>query len=124
MYLTEKWEMYSNHKALLENAGQEGKLYPNFTDFKVKEIRQIIGARMMHGLAPAPRIQMKSRSQADDDVNGNNFISRCVGPNATRRYSHFKRFFAVQNSVVKVMPKREEDPNWKDGDFLAWILTV
>ena len=67
---------------------------------------------------------MKLRSQADDDVNGNDFINHCVGPNETRLYRHFKRFFAVQNSVVKVMPKREEDPNWKVGDFLAWILTV
>ena len=85
MSLTDKWEMYSNHKALLENAGQEGKLYPDFTDFKVKEIRQFIGARMMHGLAPAPRLQMKFRIQADDEVNGKDFINRCVGPNATRR---------------------------------------
>ena len=67
---------------------------------------------------------MKLRSQADDDVNGNDFINRFVGKNATRRYHHFKRFFAVQNPVVKFMPKREEDTNWKVGDFLAWILTV
>ena len=78
----------------------------------------------MHGLTPAPRLQMKFRSQADDDVNGNDFINRCVGPNATRWYPHFKRFFAVQKLVVKVVPKREDNPNWKVGDFLAWILTV
>ena len=57
----EFFSTYSNHKSLLENAGQEGKLYPDFTDFKVKEIRQFIGARMVHGLAPAPRLQMKFR---------------------------------------------------------------
>ena len=84
----------------------------------MKEIRQFIGARTMHGLAPSPRLKMKFRSQADDDVNGNDFINRCVGPNATCWYRHFKLFFVVQNPVVKVMPKREEDPNWKVGDFL------
>ena len=67
---------------------------------------------------------LKEKCQADDDVNGNDSINRCVGPNATRWYRHFKRLFAVQNPVVKIMPKREEDPNWKVGDFLAWILTV
>ena len=36
MSFTDKWATYSNHKSLLENSGQEGKLYPDFTDLKVK----------------------------------------------------------------------------------------
>ena len=42
MSLTDKWATYSNHKALLENSGQEGKLYPDFMDLKVKEIRHLL----------------------------------------------------------------------------------
>ena len=81
MSLTDKWVSFSNRKALLENAGQPGKPYPNWKPFSVKEFRQHIGVRMFHGLLLSLSFDMKFKTQAEDPVNGNDFISRSLGPN-------------------------------------------
>ena len=36
------WTTYTNNKAILENAGQEGKLYPDWKPFKVRDLKQHI----------------------------------------------------------------------------------
>ena len=123
MSLTDRWTTYTNHKAMLENAGQPGKLYPDFTPFTVKELRQHIGVRILHGLSPSPRVEMKFDNQAKDPVNGNDFVSNSLGPNATRRHKHFRRFFACQNPVTPPKP-RKTNPMWKIEEFLCHVLKV
>ena len=61
--------------------------------------------------------------EKQDNMNGKDFISRSLGPNATRRHKHFRRFLACQNLVVS-LPPLEKAPNFKFGEFCAHILKV
>ena len=90
--LTGMWTSYTNHKALLANAGQDGEVYPDFTPFTNDRLRQEISVYMIQGLGPAPQVSMKFKSQQEDDINGNDFINRSLGPGAVRRHKHFRRF--------------------------------
>ena len=124
--MTAKWNSYTTIRAQQENAGELGGpngLYPDWKPFTIKELRQHIGVRMLHGIAPTPQLAMKFKSQTDDVVNGNDFVHRCLGPNATRRHKHFRRFFAVQNPVLHV-PPRSTDPNWKIREWLDFVQST
>eukprot|EP00957_Ditylum_brightwellii_P145356 11069695-Ditylum_brightwellii.AAC.1 len=70
------------------------------------------------------------KSQHDDPVNGNDFISHCFGPGGVLRHKQFKVFFAVQEPRLKP-PSRKNHPTFKIDSFLkpiqdvpmkAWIL--
>ena len=99
--LTETWTTYTNRKAWLNHAGEEGHPYPNFEHFTAKELRQHLGVRIFHGISPSPRLMMKFQTQAKDTVNDNNFVACLLGPNATQRHKHFRHLFACQNPVQK-----------------------
>ena len=57
--LTGMWTSYTNDKALLSNAGQEGKIYPDWVPFTNDELRYHVGVYMVHGLSPLPHVSMK-----------------------------------------------------------------
>ena len=98
------WTSYTNTKAIMENAGEIGNsngLYPDFVPFTCKELRQHIGVRILHGICPTPRLEMKFRSTQEDEVNGNNFVKQCLGSNATRRHKHFRRFFVFSLQQIR-----------------------
>ena len=121
--LTGMWTTYTNHKAMLANAGQAFQAYPDYKPFTVHELRKHIGVRILHGLSPSPRIEMKFSPQAKDTINGNNFVARSLGPNAIRRHKHFRRFFDCKNSVAFPNPKIAY-PLWKIDKFLCHVLAV
>ena len=98
-------------------------MYPDFTPFTNDALRQHISIYMIQGLDPAPQVSMKFKSQQEDDINGNDFINRPLGPGAVRRHKHFRRFFATQ-CPVKASPSRSSRPNWKIDPFLAWINSI
>ena len=75
----------------------------------------------MHGLSLTPELNMKFQSQAEDDINGNDFVKQCLGPAAVRRHKHFRRFFATQSPLIIPPPNI---PNWKIEEFLKWIKRV
>ena len=52
-------------------------------------------------------------------MHGNEFIYTSLGPNAERRNSHFKAFFATQYQVIDP-PKRNIFPNWKVHPMITW----
>ena len=58
-WLTIQWTSFSNHKALLSNAGQKCEVYPDYTPFTNDELRKHIGMYMVHGLAPSPQVSMQ-----------------------------------------------------------------
>ena len=118
--LTRKWTTFTNTKALLANAGCEGGIYPDFFPFTPFELRKHIAVYFVNGLAPSPKVAMKFQSQAQNDINGNYFVKRCLGPAAERRHRHFRRFFAVQNPLLAV-PLPKTAPNHKVVPFLDWI---
>ena len=69
-----EWTTWTNTKALLENAGQEGFPYPDWKPFTVREIKQFLTLFILQGLLPSPRIEMKFSPQMEDPVNGNNLV--------------------------------------------------
>ena len=75
----------------------------------------------MHGLSPTPELNMKFQSKAEDDINGNDFVKRCLGPAAARRHKHFRRFFATQYPLIIPPPN---SPNLDIEEFLKWIKRV
>lgn len=115
---------YTNLKATLANAGPEGTCYKDFTrPFTPKEIRQYLGLYIWNGLSPSPRVEMKFKSQSDDPVQGCDFINQHFGPNAERRFRHFKCFFACQDPR-HVTPDRNKNPLFKVAMIVKWINEV
>ena len=104
--MTSSWTSYTNTNALMQNTGVEGEIYPDFKPFIPEEIRKHLGVYILHGLSPTPELNMKFQSQAEDDINGNDFVKRCLGPAAVRRHKHFRRFFATQSPLIIPSPNK------------------
>ena len=81
---------FTNLKAILSNAGKGCEIYPDFNLFSPNELRKHIGVYFVQGLAPSPNINMKFKGQRENDINGNDLIHRCLGPNATRCHKDFR----------------------------------
>jgi hypothetical protein len=111
---------WTNRKAILTNAGPGGDWYHEFRPFTVKEIRQFLGLKIFHGLSPSPRVEWKFKTQRDDPVNGNDYVSDAFGPGAERRLKQFKAFFACQDPALAV-PDRKKDPIHKIRPMVSWI---
>ena len=122
-YLIDRWTSYTNTKAMMVNAGQEGQLYPDYEQFTCNELKRHLGVIILHGISPSPRVAMKFHTQQDDFANGNDFVRANLGPNAERRHKHFKRFFGVQNPL-KMTPSKKQFPLWKLKEFLDYMNTV
>mmetsp|Transcript_25091 Transcript_25091/g.54722 ORF Transcript_25091/g.54722 Transcript_25091/m.54722 type:complete len:1026 (-) Transcript_25091:83-3160(-) len=127
---TDQWAAYTNTKAMLANAGPGEAIYPDYVNFTPKEIRQHLALYMFQGLNPSPQVEMKFKSQRQDEVQGNDFIHNVMGPNGPRRHKMFKCFFGVTDPAAPV-PDRDKAPNHKVDAFLkhcnetsmyAWLL--
>ena len=127
--ILDDWTSYTNTRAIMEGAGKIGRkkkknrIYPDFVPFDIEELKQHIGVRILHGISPSPRLKMKFRSHKDDEVNGNDFVYRNLGPNAARRHKHFRRFFCVQDPTLP-KPDQEKRPNWKIEAWFEHIQRV
>jgi hypothetical protein len=64
------------------NAGEGGSTYTQFEHFTVDEIQRNMGIQIAHGLAPTARVEMKSKSQSQDELGGNDTILNAMGSNA------------------------------------------
>ena len=94
----------------MQNAGVEVEIYPDFKPFIPEELRKHLGVYIVPGLSPTPELNMKFQSQAEDDINGNDFVKRCLVPSAVRRHKHFHRFFATPAPLIIPPPN---STNWK-----------
>ena len=115
--------MYTNTKALLENAGNEGELYPDYVSFTAEKLRRHLGVYIVHGLSLFPEVGMKFQTQIEDDINCNDFVDRCIGPLAVRRHKHFRYFIATQPPLW-MPPSTADSPNWNIDSFLKWIIKI
>mmetsp|Transcript_10595 Transcript_10595/g.12010 ORF Transcript_10595/g.12010 Transcript_10595/m.12010 type:complete len:341 (-) Transcript_10595:756-1778(-) len=115
--------IWTNAKAKLAGAGPGGSYYPDFVDFTPIEIRQHFSVYIHQSLSPCPRVEMKFKSQAEDKVNGNDFVANTLRQNPVgtrRRHQMFKAFLALQDPMIAI-PKREKYPNWKVRPMLMWM---
>ena len=76
--MTLSWTSYTNTNALMQNAGSEGEIYPDFKLFIPEELRKHLGVYIVNDLSPTPYLNMKFQSQAEDDINGNDFLKQCL----------------------------------------------
>ena len=116
---------WTNTKAVLANAGENGTTYPDFVPFDVDELRSHVGLYVLQGLSPSPRIEYKFKRQCDDPVNGNDYVWQAMGKkcNRERRHKHFKAFFSCQDPH-RPCHDRDGFPNWKVRPLLQWINFV
>lgn len=63
------------------------------------------------------------KSHSENNINGNDFVHRCLGPGTARQHIHFKRFFAVQDTLKRALPL-STCQNWKFDPFLNWMKSV
>ena len=121
--LTSLWTSYTNTKALLENAGSEGELYPYCISFTPGKLRRHLGVYIVHIMSPSLEVIMKFQTHSEDDINGNNFVNRYLGPSAVRRHKHFRRFFFTQ-PPLRMPPLTVDSPNWNIDSLLKWITKI
>ena len=115
--LITKW---TNLKAVLAGAGPDGTIYPDFTPFTIKEVRQHLGLYIFNGLTPSPRVEYKFKPQREDVCHGNDFIYHAFGPRAAHRHKEFKAFLAYQNPAIDT-PSKTKFPNWKVRPLILWM---
>ena len=90
------WTTFTNLKAGFQHAGKRGGPYEGeWKDFEPFELKKYIGVYILQGLSPSPQVKQKIRTQAEDEVNGCDFINCCLGPGAERQHNIFGWFFAV-----------------------------
>ena len=100
------WTSYTNKKALIANAGQEGGMYPDFKPFSPKWIKQFIGLYILHGLSPSPQVKMKFKPQHEDPINGNDLCAEVFGSNGGKEHKYFKAFFGCQDPMLPLPQKK------------------
>jgi hypothetical protein len=111
---------WMNHKEILTNTAPDGDWYREWSPFTMKDIHQFLGLKIFHGLSPSPRLEWKFKSQCNDSVNENNFISNAFGPGAEKCLKQFKAFFACQDLALAV-PDQKKDPIHKIRLMVYWI---
>ena len=115
--------IWTNAKAKLARAGPGGSYYPDFVDFTPLEIRQHMSLYVFQSLSPSPRLEMKFQTQAQDKINGNDFIANTLNQNGgctRRRHQMFKAFLACQDPHISTPPRRKY-PNWKIRPLMTWM---
>ena len=68
---------------MMANAGKRGGKYK---DFNTEEMMAHLGLYLLHGISPAPRIEMKFESSVKDPVNGSDLCSQVFGRAGVTRH--------------------------------------
>ena len=71
---------------MMENSVRRGGKYKGFEDFTKKKIMAHLGVYLLHGISPAPKIEMKLISSLDDPVNGSNMCNDIFGRAGVTRH--------------------------------------
>ena len=100
----------TNKKAILSNAGQKGEQYAHFQPFSVDEAMKHLDVYMINGVSPSPQVAFKFESQSLNSTNDNDICYESLGSNAQKRHRDFEKYFAVQDPI-KIVPPRKAHPN-------------
>ena len=124
LFSVSNWTHYMNAKAMLVGAGQQGHIYEGrWKNFEVDDTQKIMGAMIIDGLAPSPRLVQKMKSQRQDRTQGNDFIASAMGPNAELKYKLFRQFHGCQDPLTSP-PERAKCPNYKCDEFFCWLRYI
>ncbi len=118
------WTIYSNLKAVMCNAGQEGHIFADkFKSFENEDIFKMLGVYLLDGLSPSPQLTKKMQPQEKEPTHGNDLIADAIGPGYQQLYQSFRYFFGVQDPLLTVPPK-EDCPNVKVDEFFPWLWFI
>ena len=74
-----QWETFTNIKAGHQHAGQRSGPYEGKgKDFSPYELKKNLGIYILQGISPYPQVHMKFKTKEADEINGCDFISRCL----------------------------------------------
>ncbi len=114
------WTIYSNLKAVMCNAGEEGHIFANkLKPFENANILKMLGVYVLDGLSPSPQLVRKMQPQSKEPTHGNDLIVKAIGPGYHKLYWSFCHFFGVQDLLLKSLPKHE-CPIAKLNEFFQW----
>ena len=82
-----------------------------------------LGVYILHGISPAPQIEMKLVSSLDDPVNGYNMRNEIFGRVGVKCHKEFKTFFACVIPLLPTSPSTSH-PNWKLDPLLKHMMRV
>ena len=82
-----------------------------------------LGVYLIHGISPAPQIEMKFNSSLDDPVNGSNLCNEIFGIAGVTRHKEFKTLFACVGPVLPTPPSTSH-PKWKLDSLLKHMMRV
>ena len=112
-----------NTKALMLNAGAGGGIYKNFKNFSKSELMSHLGLYLFHAISPAPQIEFKFKSQAEDPINGSDLCYDVFGNSGVTRHKEFKAFLSGTDPI-KPVPPTTSHPNWKVDPLLKHMMRV
>ena len=67
---------------------------------------------LLHSISPLPQVEMKSKSEQKDPMNGSSLCNEVFGNTVLNRHKEFKAFFIATNPIVPI-PSTTTHPNWK-----------
>ena len=62
----EEFQSWTNTKSVMENTGRRGGKYKGFKYLTKKEMMAHLGVYLLHGISPAPQIDMEFISSLDE----------------------------------------------------------
>ena len=118
------WAAYSNAKALLANAGEDGHIYAEkYKALTPFDINKVIGVYIIDGLSPSPQLGWKMQPQSKQPSHGCDFAATCIGSGYQQLIWSFRCFFVCQDPLV-TPPSREKCPNFKVDELFRWLRFV
>jgi len=123
-FAVSNWTAYSNTKAMLCNAGDEGHIFAGkHCPFKNQDIMTMLGVYIIDGLAPSPQLVQKMQPQSKSPTHGNDRIAEALGPGYQQKHRSFRHFFATQDPLI-IPPSKEKCPNFKVDEFFRWLRHI
>ena len=71
---------------MVANVGRIGGKYKGFDNFTKREMMAHLGVYLLHGISPAPQIEMKLISSLEDPVNEYNLCNKIFGRAGVTRH--------------------------------------
>ena len=123
-FAVSNWTTYSNTKAMLNNAGEEGHIFEGkYKLFTNKDIIAMLGVYIIDGLAPSPQLTMKMQPQSKQPTHGNNKVASAIGTGYQQKHRSFRHFFACQDPLL-TPPHKDQCPNFKVNEFFRWLRHI
>jgi hypothetical protein len=123
-FAVSNWTGYSNAKAMLCNAGEQGSIYAGkFKPFKNKDVSAMLCVYIINGLAPSPQLTQKMQDQERQPTHGNDRIAAVIGPGWQQKHRSFRHFFASQDPIMTAPPNKQ-CPNFKVDELFQWLRYI